>query len=169
MIELSTIRDLVAIFGVIAGFSYYVLTVRNTGKNQQQQLETRQAQLFMQMYNKWDDNLRESFNLICEIKYEDFSDFWRKYGSGSENDMTMHFSRMAFWMEGMGVLVKEGLVSMRLVALTWAGSSRMVWEKLSPIIDEWRVASNYPRLWSETEYLCTELIRYMDEHPELKT
>ena len=29
MIELSTIRDLVAIFGVVAGFSYYVLTVRN--------------------------------------------------------------------------------------------------------------------------------------------
>jgi len=47
MIELSTIRDLVAIFGVIAGFSYYVLTVRATRKNQQQQLETRQAQLFM--------------------------------------------------------------------------------------------------------------------------
>jgi len=32
MIELSVIRDLVAIFGVIAGFSYYVLTVRNTRK-----------------------------------------------------------------------------------------------------------------------------------------
>jgi hypothetical protein len=29
MVELSVIRDLLAIFGVIAGFSYYVLTVRN--------------------------------------------------------------------------------------------------------------------------------------------
>jgi hypothetical protein len=32
MIELSTIRDLVTIFGVIAGFSYYVLTVRGAQK-----------------------------------------------------------------------------------------------------------------------------------------
>ena len=65
MIELSTIRDLVAIFGVIAGFSYYVLTVRANQRNQeiamknqelmlkaqQQTVETRQAQLFMQVYN----------------------------------------------------------------------------------------------------------------------
>jgi sensor domain CHASE-containing protein len=35
MIELSVIRDLVAIFGVIAGFSYYVLTVRANQKNQE--------------------------------------------------------------------------------------------------------------------------------------
>jgi hypothetical protein len=39
MIELSVVRDLVAIFGVIAGFSYYVLTVRNAQRNQQHQLE----------------------------------------------------------------------------------------------------------------------------------
>jgi hypothetical protein len=32
LVELSTIRDLVAIFGVVAGFSYYVLTVRNAKK-----------------------------------------------------------------------------------------------------------------------------------------
>ena len=51
MIELSVIRDLVAIFGVIAGFSYYVLTVRNAQRNQQHQLETRQAQLFMNVFN----------------------------------------------------------------------------------------------------------------------
>ena len=59
MIELSVIRDLVAIFGVIAGFSYYVLTVRNaqrtrdlTLKAQEQAVETRQLQLFMQLYEK---------------------------------------------------------------------------------------------------------------------
>lgn len=43
MIELSTIQDLVAIFGVIAGFNYYVLTVQN-------QRKARQAQLFIQIY-----------------------------------------------------------------------------------------------------------------------
>ncbi len=32
MIELSVARDLVAIFGVIGGFSYYVMTVRNARK-----------------------------------------------------------------------------------------------------------------------------------------
>ena len=50
MIELSTIRDLVAIFGVIAGFTYYVLTVRNTQKNLEMSLKSRQTQTFLQMY-----------------------------------------------------------------------------------------------------------------------
>lgn len=35
LMEISVIRDIVAIFGVIAGFSYYVLTVRATRKNQE--------------------------------------------------------------------------------------------------------------------------------------
>ena len=41
--------------------------------------------------------------------------------------------------------------------------------KVSPNLDEWREEIGYPRLWSETEYICEELIKYMDEHPELKT
>ena len=49
MVELSVVRDLGAIFGVIAGFTCYVLTVKNKQENQRQQLETRQAQLYMQI------------------------------------------------------------------------------------------------------------------------
>ena len=45
MIELSVIRDLVAIFGVIAGLTYYMTTVRNQNR-------TRRAQLYMQIFNR---------------------------------------------------------------------------------------------------------------------
>ncbi|TFH03581.1 MAG: hypothetical protein E4H14_16495 [Candidatus Thorarchaeota archaeon] len=51
MIELSTIRDLVAIFGVIAGFSYYVLTVRNNQKNQELALESRKLSIYTSLRN----------------------------------------------------------------------------------------------------------------------
>jgi hypothetical protein len=66
MIELSTIRDLVAIFGVIAGFSYYVITVRTNQRNQQNQLETRQAQLFWNIYDKFEtrENSERFFEYI---------------------------------------------------------------------------------------------------------
>jgi len=46
-VTLQMVRDVVAIFGVIAGFTYYVLTVRNSQRMQKMQLETRQAQLSM--------------------------------------------------------------------------------------------------------------------------
>jgi len=48
--------------------------------------------------------------------------------------------------------------------LTWG-----FWEQIGPIIEPWRKAWNYPRLASETEYLGKSLLKYMDEHPELKT
>ena len=40
MVELSIIRDCIAIFGVLAGFSYYVLTVRANQKNQKMAEQT---------------------------------------------------------------------------------------------------------------------------------
>ena len=42
-------RDLIAIFGVVVGFTYYVMTVRNSQRMQKTQLNTRQARLFMQL------------------------------------------------------------------------------------------------------------------------
>ena len=77
MVELSLIRDFVAIFGVIAGFSYYVLTVRN-------QIKTRQAQLFYSLnrdfteYNSWLRN-RELFYM----EWDDYDDFEKKFGSNT--------------------------------------------------------------------------------------
>ncbi len=46
MIELLVIRDLVTIFVVIAGLSFYVWTVRNAQKSQQMAEQNRQIQLF---------------------------------------------------------------------------------------------------------------------------
>jgi len=73
-----------------------------------------------------------------------------------------------YW-EGLGVLVKEGFLPIRLVALLLTGGTRSFWEKLKPIKDEARVDMGYVRWMSETEYLYDELLRYLDKHPELST
>src|SRR4030066_2315537 len=94
MIELSTIRDLVAIFGVVAGFSYYVLTVRINQRNQelslkaqQQTLETRQAQLLMSLYQRWQEpEFQDAFYELLSWEWRDYDDFWEKYGWASNPD-----------------------------------------------------------------------------------
>ena len=76
MVELSLIRDFVAIFGVIAGFSYYVLTVRANQRNQQHQLETRRAQLYMTLFNTINNqNLWKHVVEIRQYEYTDYDDF----------------------------------------------------------------------------------------------
>ena len=72
-------------------------------------------------------------------------------------------------MEGIGVLIKENLVNIRLVAMFFAGLTRQIWEKYKDIILEERKRRNYPRYASEWEYTYTELMKYMKEHPELAT
>ena len=75
MIELSLIRDLVAIFGVIAGFSYYVLTVRMNQRTMRLNLTNN---LIQQMTN--DEFLSKTLELGY-MEWENYDDFEKKYGS----------------------------------------------------------------------------------------
>ena len=70
MIELSVIRDLVAIFGVIAGFSYYVLTVRNA--NTARKIQLLNSSSFVNSV----EVARISLELL-DMQWEDFDDFLR--------------------------------------------------------------------------------------------
>jgi len=69
MIDLGMIRDLVAIFGVIAGFGYYVLTVRNAQK-------ARRTDTFMRLYqSRHDPETHQRFWKLMEQEWVDFDDF----------------------------------------------------------------------------------------------
>jgi hypothetical protein len=73
MVELSLIRDLLACFGVIAGFSYYVITVRN-------QNLSKKTQDFMRIYEHFSSKQTFSDSWIqIDSQWEDFDDFNKKY------------------------------------------------------------------------------------------
>ena len=72
-LNLSTVRDIVAILGVAIGFSYYILNPRN-GR------ETRQAQLFMQIHNQWKNKefIRQFMEILNLWRWDTEDDFWEK-------------------------------------------------------------------------------------------
>ena len=72
------------------------------------------------------------------------------------------------YFEGLGVLVRENLLDIRVVALLMTGNVINYWSKLKPIIGDIREALNWPRAWIEAEYLYNELMKYLEEHPEHK-
>jgi hypothetical protein len=61
-------------------------------------------------------------------------------------------------------------VRIRLVALLISNPTLVYWEKLEPIIQDLRsdTVAGRARALTETEYLYNELVKYLDEHPELK-
>jgi hypothetical protein len=105
---------------------------------------------------------------IIMTKVKDFNEYLSK--NESDKEFRKAVSVFGNFYETLGVAVKAGFMNIRIVALMWAGDTRMFWENIvEPVIEDMRKHYNYPRYLSETEYVCRELIKYMDEHPELKT
>ena len=147
MIELSVIRDLVAIFGVIAGFSYYVLTVRNaqrtrdlTLKAQEQAVETRQLQLFMQLYEKTlaKENWTAHLEILNEWSWTDFNDFWNKYGEDNNLEAWRKLTTTCAPFEHIGLLVRDGMIEPQRVWDFYGFFLTNLWEKILPVVDGYR-------------------------------
>jgi len=168
MLDVQTIGVLVTATSVTIAAIYYTITLRTSQKNMRATLETRQALLFMQMYERWSDAVfHEAATDIRNTSWVDYIDFQKKVLENPKKYKSL--GTMIRFYEGIGVLVKEKLIDLRFVSLLMAGDVKKFWEQVEPIIEPWRKAWNYPRLASETEYLGKSLLKYMDEHPELKT
>ena len=150
--------------GILIGIFYYITTLRNQNR-------ARQAQLLMQMHI-YRRNETKSLNLnFFELTSKKITGF-QEYREKVENDIDFREANNAAFgfNEVLGVFVKAGYFDIHNVALMWASKTRMYYENIfEPMIDEARIYYALPRFGSESEYLCKTLIKYMDEHPELKT
>jgi len=164
MIELSMIRDLVAIFGVIAGFSYYVLTVRNAKRN-------RDVQLFMQIFNSLLDpeKIVGMTELVTDMEWDDLLDFEAKYGT-STGSYENYGKRYAYWksFDGIGELLRRGLIEAELV-YSLLGQTEVIvfWDKFGDLILEYREVLKLPEYFAGFEYLAQEMLRIRKQkgHP----
>jgi len=184
MVELAEIQAayyIIAATGVIGALLTAVIGVKsyiNSNKRAEEakkkeqetrdrELETRQAQMFMNIYQQ---TLTKDFT-SAYTSYMSYQ--WGNYDEWMElaqkKEFVEPFTILAMYFEGLGVLVREGYLPIRLVALLLAGMTRSFWEKLMPVKDKVRVETGYVRWMSETEYLYNELLRYIGEHSELST
>ena len=168
MIELGVIRDLVAIFGVIAGFTYYVLTVQNAKKNQNQQLETRQAQLFMEIYKEFSspDFLTRFFDVRNNI-VEDYEKYVEKFGDLQETDIERYagWISLGTWFEGLGTLLRFGLIDSEMVYDMMGGVVFRYWNARSVVIRE--VQKRDPHYGEHIVYLQSEMEKIAKvKHPD---
>ena len=194
-VTFQTLFQFLQTVGILVGVFYYIMTIRTNQRNQEislknqeltlqsqeltrkaqeQALETRQAQLFMNIYNQSFANQEwlDAYTKVMRTHWESYEEYMQKQDWNSD-ESDSEFIRAAnlvyCFYEGLGVFVKEWLVDIRMIALTMTHMTRTLWEKIAPIIYEMRKRRNYPRALSEFEYLYDELMKYIEEHPELKT
>jgi len=158
--EIQAAYYMVAATGVLVAAVYYVYNMRTT-------LQTRQAQLFMQLYSRWQEkefNESKHFVITCDVKsYEDYEKIFK------DEEKASAFRVVGTFIEGLGVLVKRGLVDKGFVDDMMSGDIIGFWEKYGNFVKEERRRMNYPQALEWAEYLYNEVKPLsLKQHPELK-
>jgi hypothetical protein len=151
----SMIRDIVAIFGVIAGFSYYVLTVRNNNM-------ARQLQLISYFSRRLSDRELSKTSLeLLDMQWEDFDDFLRKYDSTVNHDNYSMRASMFGMTSELGFTLNKKLIDIETVCDMLQGGYAIIqmWQKFEPIFMKQREIYGDPKRYQWFEYLVEELVK----------
>jgi hypothetical protein len=163
MVDLAEIQAayyMVAATGVLVAAIYYIVNMRAT-------LQTRQAQLFMQLYDRWTFDIADKFWDFLDDDISTAEELFDR--QKTDKEFRRRTAILSRYHEGVGVLVRFGLLDIRYIAYLASWPTRMYWEKYKPIIEDIRRLQNAPRSDSESEYLYNELMKYLEKHSELKT
>ncbi len=144
MLPSQNIQQVIPILSLVLPFlaaiytlSYYTLVIRGQNK-------TRRAQLFMQIYSRfneekfWETNFEMRKNL----------DLWEAEAILDTKYLTLdtknqaQFNALASFYEGIGVLVKREIIDLELVYDLMASSILTSWESMKPIILRMREIEN---------------------------
>ena len=147
-LSLQVLRDIVTIFGVLAGLTYYVMTVRNQNK-------AIQAQLLMNLYESYRST--ESRRQSLEIQSWDWkspNEFFEKYRQEVNPDAWALWEAKASFFNGIGILLKKGLIDIELLDELLTSSVNRHWNimGMGVILTEWRKMLPERKLEEEWKY-----------------
>ena len=155
--EIQAAYYMVAATGVLVAAGYYVLNMRAT-------LETRQVQLFMDLYKTYSskDNQKDRDAMQLTWKFDGIRDFIEKYGAINNPDEHAKWDTQIAQYVGIGVLVRRGMIKPDLVFDLINDSFTIFWEKFLPVIKEHRggYLASYAQ---DAEYLYDEMRRIAAE------
>ena len=163
--------------GIIISILYYTSVLQNANKTrelqlkaQEQQLETRQAQLFMQIYNKWSDiEYKTEARKLLQWEFTDTNDYIEKYMGPDKPEYEGPSTAINTYLEGVAVLIDRELIDVSLVDELMSGYIIQYWEKFGPVHIDLRSRLNYPHLSEWVEYLYNKIKKItVEQHPELE-
>ncbi len=138
------------------------------------QNQTRQAQLFMDLYGKYitpefhkrwmqivsipeDDILKDKGGLTIFLKGE------------ADIETSAEFNSLFSFFEGIGLLVNKKLIDINLVAELLSSTVIWVWERISEAVIESRQALGRPQIYEWFEYLYQEIQRIPSRKSQAST
>jgi hypothetical protein len=128
--------------------------------------QTRQAELYMRMLDKsMSQEGLDNMRVLGNATWSSYEEWLEKYHSNAEYRKAWSWLLQLY--EAIGVCLRLGLVDIKLLALHGVNSHIYWWEKHKDLIYNERKRRNNRRYRSQWEYLYNELVKYLEEHPEL--
>jgi hypothetical protein len=162
-------------FGLAASIVYYANILNNANKTrelqlkaQEQALETRQAQMFLTIYNRMlDEKFSKNVNeVLMKWEWSDWDDFLEKYGP--DTDIHDTFNLVMMFYEGIGILINKGLIKASLIDDFLSAAIVIVWEKYGPIVYQLREYYGAPQTFEWVEYLYNQIKPIVEEQHKEK-
>ena len=138
---LQSVSYIAGALGVCVAAVYYMMNLSVQKHNAKQTLETRQAQLLMQLADSFvEKGYRSTAMELLSDKWSwsDFDDFMKKYGQDSNPEAWKKFERQFMYWNIQGVLVRDGILSAETLFSWWGWVAREFWAKYEPIFVEYR-------------------------------
>jgi hypothetical protein len=147
MIELVIIRDIVAIVGVFIGLTYYIINVR-------QQQENRRNQLFLSMYQRFDNpDLMRVFIDSRDFGDMSFEEWNNKYGPDGDRAFYTNWVCLQNAIQGIGSMVRDGKIHPKTVSNLMGAIIAANWDRNEEYIKGIRKQIGFPSAWSGCEEL----------------
>lgn len=161
MVELNTILTFIQTTGIIVGVAYYILNIRNNQRKQEMglkaqetTLETRQAQLFMQIFHRfYEPDFFDKYTQVLSWQWTDYNDFMSKYGWKTNPEAWYSEGSVAAYFEGIGLLVYMELLDVKLVHGLLFRHVKLFGEKINPVSVEMRKRLKLHHVDQWVEYL----------------
>jgi len=147
MLDLSTIATVVAAVSVVVGVIFTILELRHMAR-------TRRTDVIMRIYDRFGSKeMVEAMFSVGQLRSNTSSTFPPKDGLTGVTQIAVVF-------EGLGVLLEQDLIDIKLVDSLFGPTLDALWEPIRPVINWMRESLKQPTFFSHFEYLRNRLNDY---------
>jgi hypothetical protein len=149
--DIQTTSIVIAAIGVLIAAVNQIYSSQQANQQRQVEIETRQAELYMQVSQRFSSTeMRRAYQSALYMQeWESLDDWNRKYGL--QSDAWVANTQLGIFFGALGVFVEQGLLDAALIDDLMGEYIVNVWERLLPMVNEFRKVN--PRQGDKFEYL----------------
>lgn len=116
----------------------------------------------MQVQSQWKDRafIKGFYDIVNNWEWTDIEDYQNKYGQAANEEAFITGLEIVFHFEGVGQLLRDGLIDIDLIDSLYSTRVILAWEKCCPVLKYYRDHAwgrPNPDYYMNFEYLYTTL------------